>query len=207
MSWCLQSPPRDSIQRVISDVFAAPEYQWDSPPSHLERLWEWFDGVIGALVSLREHHPAAYYTVLAVLVVALLLVLAHMAYVLWKILRPRVRAIDLNGHTVHEVRGADWYIDQARQAIENGLFGQALGLRFRALVLRLDRSGAVTFHPAKTPAEYLAEVGVGEPEGGVLVGLVGTLYRHLFGGIACNKGDVLEFDRRASLLENRDVSA
>jgi len=188
-------------------VFAAPEYQWEEQPKRLERLWSWLEGLIEALFSLKEQHPAAYYAVLALLAAVLLLVLSHIAYVLWRILRPQIRLTGAAAPASGKVRGPDWYIEQARQATEKGSFGEALGLRFRALLLRLDRAGAVSFHPSKTPAEYLIEVKLDQSGVMVLSDLVGTLYRHLFGGVTCEEGDVLLFDRHASMLESRGVSA
>ena len=66
-----------------------------------------------------------------------------------------------------------------------GRYAEALGQRFLALVLELDRRKALRFHASKTPAEYVGEARLTDRGRASLAGLVAQLYRHLFAAVPC----------------------
>jgi hypothetical protein len=203
MIWEAQETGRDTIRDVLQQVFAAPEYQWDISPGLLDTLRGWWDSLIAVLDGLRDSHPAAYTIVLICLVFLLFAILGHMSFVVWRVLRPRLtRHYEQQALSV-ATHDADWHLGQARDAIREGRFVEALGLRFRALVLRLDGRGSVVFHQSKTPAEYLDEEGLTVDDRGALSLLVQSLYLHLFGGAPCTEREVRAFDESASALEGR----
>jgi len=61
---------------------------------------------------------------------------------------------------------------QVEELARAGRYAEALGHRFLALVLELDRRKALRFHASKTPAEYVWEARLTEMGRASLAGLV-----------------------------------
>jgi len=192
----------DSIRQAVKEVFAGPTYQWDRPRSIFLVVGEWFQRVAKMLDSLQESHPLGYYVVLGLLTGLLIAILAHFAYLVWRVIRaqPELRTKAVMRGT--SSRSADWYMDESRRLMSEGHFAEALASRFRALLLNLDRIQVIRFHPSKTPAEYLPEIRLDDDQRGMFGGLIGELYRHLFGGVACSQIEVRRFDEIATHLES-----
>src|SRR5439155_16915477 len=74
-----------------------------------------------------------------------------------------------------------------------GRYAEALAHRFVSLILELERRHALTFHPSKTPAEYVREARLDESGRASLADLVARLYRHLFGAVPCDANVYREF--------------
>jgi hypothetical protein len=201
MSSLAQESLRDSIRTVLRQVFAAPEYQWDEKRSVIDTLRTWWYSFWGVLEGLRDAHPAAYYVVVGVLVGLLIVIITHFGYIIWKVVTPARTARLGEGPPMIQPRDADWYLNEARRLMQDGLFVEAVAYRFKALLLRLDARGDLTFHPSKTPAEYLFELPQGHAGHGALSLLVGILYRHLFGGAKCTEPDARDFEEQAGALE------
>jgi hypothetical protein len=182
-------------------VFAAPEYRWNEPRGWWEVISGWFRGILSGLDGLRDTHPLAYALIIVALIAVLLAVLTHLAYVMWKVLGPKPAAPELARHAAIPRRDAGYYRREAERLAAHGAFADALACRFRALVLMLDGRQLLRFHPARTPAEYLGDVTADARARETLADLVSTLYRHLFGGVACTHGDVARFDAVATQLE------
>src|SRR5947208_14696553 len=89
---------------------------------------------------------------------------------------------------------------RAEELARAGRYAEALAHRFVALVLDLERRRALAFHPSKTPAEYVGEARLDAAGRASLAGLVGRLYRHLFGGVPCDEGGYREFGAAADEL-------
>lgn len=201
MSSPAQESLQDSIRTVLQQVFAAPEYQWDERRSVLDTLRGWWYGLLGVLEGLRDAHPAVYYVVVGIVVGLLIAIITHVGYVIWQVVRPPRAARLGEGPPTIKPHDADWYLNEARRLMRDGQFVAAVACRFKALLLRLDARGHVTFHPSKTPAEYLLELPRGHVGYGNLSQLVGMLYRHLFGGIECTELDARQFEVLAGALE------
>jgi len=97
-------------------------------------------------------------------------------------------------------RDAAWHVAEARRLALAGRYGEALAHRFVALVLELDKGGALRYHPSKTPAEYVNEARLGAAAADEFRVLVAVLYGHLFGGALCSEQTLAAFDRRAAAL-------
>ena len=192
----------DSLRAVLREVFRAAEYRWRAPAP---RGTGWLADLVGQMVvwldRLREAHPERYYALLAVLTLVLLVIAAHLAWVVWRSLRaPVAAAPESGGPGPRPGRDAAWHLAEARRGSAAGRYAEALGHRFAALVLELDRRRALGFHPAKTPAEYAAEARLDAAGRAALAQLVQALYRHLFGGLPCGPAEWEAFDRRAAAL-------
>lgn len=197
------APPPDSLRAVLRDVFAAPEYDWEARRSALAWMRELYLRLLGWFAGLEQTHPLTYYLLLAAMIVVLLAILAHFGYVLWRAFRPV--ALEIAGRRAPGPgpRDAAWYLAEARRLSEAGRYADALGHRFVALVLELERRQALNFHASKTPAEYASEVRLDGEGRGRFRSLVLTLYRHLFGGVPCTPAEWISFDREAAELGGR----
>jgi len=95
---------------------------------------------------------------LAIVVVLLIVLLVHVAYVMWRIVRPAART-----GTGKTAAGAGIIVDAAAHLARAdalaraGRYAEALGHRFLAVVLELDRMKAVRFHGSKTPPNTSAK--------------------------------------------------
>lgn len=192
-------PPPDSLRAALERVFAAPEYRWEIRRHPLEFLLELFGRVIAWFLQLEESHPVAFWVLIGLLLVVLVAILSHMAYLVWRALRVRQAVAPVAGAPPPR-RDAAWHLAEAARHASAGRYREALAHRFLALVLELDRVQAIRFHPSKTPAEYLAEARLDGPARDVLTALVHALYRYLFGGAPCAADELDAFDRRAGEL-------
>jgi hypothetical protein len=159
--------------------------------SWLARQWhnlgEWLN-------RLSAQHPIGFDIGLGLVIVALVVLLVHIGYVMWRIVRPAARTGQAKpaagGAAIADAAAHLAYADELARA---GRYAEALGHRFLALVLELDRRKALRFHTSKTPAEYIGEARLTDRGRASLAGLVAQLYRHLFGAVPCDAGEYETF--------------
>lgn len=195
-----QSLPRDSIGAVLRDVFASPEYAWETRVHPLQFFIDRYRDLLRWLADLATSHPIAYWTLMGLLTGVLLAVLGHLGYLVWRALKPRAMTTAGAAAAPARVRDAAWYLREALRLAREGRFADAAGHRFLALVLELDRRRVVRFHPSKTPAEYAAEARLDASGAAALGDLVSRLYGHLFAGLACRADDLAAFDAQANAV-------
>ena len=175
--------PGERFRETLDSVFAGPAYRWGESPAALRVLREWWERLGDWLVALRAENPMVYRLLVLALLLALLLVLAHAGWVVWRTARYAARdegrAPDRAGG---EARDAAWYARAADAAAAEGRLVEALQLAFVALALTLHDQGAVQFHASKTPAEYAREARLADGDRERLRALVRALYAHVFGG-------------------------
>ncbi len=193
--------PADSLRHVIGQVFARPEYQWVERRRVVSWLARQWHNLIEWLNRLSAQHPVGFDIGLALVVVALVALLVHMGYVMWRIVRPAART----GQTktpvgARVVADAAAHLAYAEELARAGRYAEALGHRFLALVLELDRRKALRFHASKTPAEYVGEARLTDRGRASLGSLVAQLYRHLFGAVPCDAGEYESFGYAAQEL-------
>jgi hypothetical protein len=193
--------PSDSLRRVVAEVFARPEYRWvehQRVASWLSRQWL---ALIEWLNRLESQHPVGYNIGLALLVVALVVLLVHIGYVIWRIVQPAARsgkaAAAVSGRAIMDAAAQ---LEFAKGLARAGRYAEALAHRFLAVVLDLDRRQALRFHASKTPAEYVGEARLSDAGRATLAGLVAQLYRHLFGAVPCGVNEYEMFDAAAQEL-------
>ncbi len=195
------------MRRVLGAVFAQRDYQWVArrePLRWIKRLWfrflDWID-------SFSHTHPIGYNALLVVLTIALLLLLAHISYVIWRVTRQAAhpaRTAETEGGIAHD---AARHLARAEELARVGRYIEALGHRFLAVVLELDRVGALKFHASKTPAEYLWEARLDDMGRASFSALVTELYRHLFGAVPCAEKEYTAFGEAAQQLTRHVVPA
>ena len=196
-----QTAPADSLRRALEDVFARPEFRWVErrhPLQWLLNLWgqlgDWLD-------AFQSANPGLFDVFFVALLVILAGILAHAAYVVWRIVRPTARtrgpAAVAGAAPAEDARA---HLQRAEDLARAGRFAEALAHRFVALLLELERGRALTFHPSKTPAEYVGEARLDTAGRASLAGLVTRLYRHLFGAVPCDERIYREFGAAAHVV-------
>jgi hypothetical protein len=199
--------PTDSIRDVVRAVFTRPEYQWMERRQPLHWLFQLIGRFLDWVNQLTDRHPVGSTVLVVVASVILVLVLAHIGYTLWGMFRVPARSGAQQERGVGPIHDAAWHLARSETLAREGRYAEALGHRFLAVVLELDRVAALRFHVSKTPAEYLMEVRL-DPAGRASFGaLVGRLYGHLFGGLPCSDADYREFGGVAQELMSHVVPA
>lgn len=181
-------------------MFAGPEYQWVEQQrllSWIARQWQhlkdWLD-------QFSQNHPVGYNILLTLLVVALVVLLVHIGYVMWRIVQPVARTGTRPSSNVGVVRNARAHLQRAEELAALGRYVEALAHRFVAAVLELEERKALRFHVSKTPAEYVAEARLDATGRAALAALVAELYRHLFGAVPCGEAEYHSFGAAAQEL-------
>ena len=199
--------PADSVRRAVSEVFARPEFQWverRQPLQWLRALWyramDWLNG-------LSDTHPTLFGLLVVVLVIALVALLVHIGYVLWRVMQPRPAGSVTSPSAAAVVLDARSHRARAEELARAGRYAQAVGHRFRAVLLDLERGNAVRFHSSKTPAEYVGEARLDDPGRATFASLVASLYRHLFGAVPCDEAEYRSFGDTADQLTQHVVPA
>lgn len=182
-------------------MFARPEFEWierQRVVSWLARQWL---NLIAWLNRLAEQYPVGFNIGLALIVVALVVLIVHIGYVIWRIVQPAARtgkaASAITGGVVMDAAA---HLELAEELARAGRYAEALAHRFLAVVLELDRRKALRFHVSKTPAEYVGEARLNDTGRASLAGLVAQLYRHLFGAIPCDATEYEAFGVAAQEL-------
>jgi hypothetical protein len=187
----LQAEPAAATFRAALDsVFAGRAYRWADTPAALRVLREWWDRLASWLDTLRLGNPAAFRLFVFALLVALVLLLAHGAWVVWR----TVRAAAAPGHGApaeapRERRDAAWYLREADWSALAGRTAEALQLAFVGLALTLDGQGLLRYDASQTPAEVARSARVAAEDGERLRDLVQGLYGYVFGGRPCGPED------------------
>jgi hypothetical protein len=188
----------DSLRAVLDSVFAAPAYRWVERPESNALLRRWFRMLQQWLLDLRESHPAAFRLLLAGLIV---LVIASFVHAGWIFLRT-VRAA---GEGMPEAAAAPvirrdhaWYRREADRLAGAGRYAEAMQYDFLALVLSLDASARLTFHPSKTPGEYSREARLAPAALEEFRALVRTLYAYVFARRPCGPAEFAAWRARAA---------
>jgi Domain of unknown function (DUF4129) len=196
----VQGVPPDSLRDAVAEVFARPEYRWTTGQSVLEWLAQLVGRLLDALTHLQRGHPAAFRLLLVALVAALVGLLAHMAYVVWRITRPTARTPVVAAAAARPPDQAAAHRARAEQLARGGRYAEALAHRFVAILLDLDQRRALDFRPSKTPAEYVGEARLDASGRASFANLVGQLYRHVFGGLPCDERAYRQFAAQAEFV-------
>jgi len=188
----------------VGQVFSRPEFQWVERHRVLSWLLQQRDTFRDWLNRFAEQHPTGYSIGLGLTVIVLVVLVVHIGYVVWRIVRPGVRT----GAPTTTARpgmivNAAWHVARAEELARAGHYAEALAHRFLAAVLELDRIGALRFHASKTPAEYVGEARLDESGRASLARLVAQLYRHLFGAVPCDEREYQSFGIAAQELATR----
>ncbi len=192
------------MRRVVGQVFARSEFQWVERHRVLGWLLQQWTNFRDWLNRFAEQHPTGYSIGLSLLVLVLVVLVVHIGYIVWRIVRPGARAgAPATASRPGIIVNAASHVARAEELARAGHYAEALGHRFLAAVLELDRIGALRFHASKTPAEYVGEARLDESGRASLARLVAQLYRHLFGAVPCDEREYQSFGIAAQELATR----
>jgi hypothetical protein len=167
------SPRAAKVKSHLAAILAGSEYRQSSPKeSLLTTLGKWFTEKLsalsrwlGQLLPRVEPHGTSQW-LLWILSGVLLLGMAYlMAYTLqhitlWKHSRPTKKptieqpVVDIAEEKI-SLTEPEAYLEVARRHAASGDLHRAYRYAFLALLLRMDRIGAIHFDPARTNGEYL----------------------------------------------------
>ena len=189
---------------MVGHVFSRTEFQWVERHRVLSWLIQQWNNFREWLNRLAEQHPVGYNIGLGLLSIVLVALVAHIGYVVWRIVRPGARTgMQAAASRPGNIVNAAWHLARAEELARAGHYAEALAHRFLAAVLELDRIGALRFHASKTPAEYVSEARLDEPGRASLAQMVAQLYRHLFGAVPCDEREYQSFGIAAQELATR----
>lgn len=194
------------MRRAVSEVFARPEFQWVERRHPLQWLSDLWYRAIDWINGLSANNPTLFTLLVVVLVIALVALLVHVGYVLWRVLQPRA-AGSVAPSAAAVVLDARSHRARAEELARAGRYAEALGHRFLAVLLDLERANAVRFHASKTPAEYVGEAHLDDAGRATFASLVASLYRHLFGAVPCDELEYRSFGDTADQLTQHVVPA
>lgn len=183
-------PGAAALRSVLDTVFAAPVYRWADLPGPLRTLQEWLRKVSDWLSGLQIDNPAVFRVLVALLLLALLLLLGHAAWVVWQTVRAGGGPdADVERLARRATRDANWYFREADRVAAAGRISDAFQLAFIGIALTLDAQGLLRYHPSKTPAECAREANLAAADRERLKRLVRSLYACVFGGRSCAAED------------------
>jgi hypothetical protein len=183
-------PGPATLRAVLDTVFAAPAYRWSDEPAPWRFLRAWWHRLADWLQGLRADNPAVFRLLLMSVLAALILLLAHAAYVVWRtVYAGSATAEHAPTAARADRRDAAWYSREADRAAAAGRMAEALQLAFVALALTLEAQGLLRYQSSKTPAECARDARLVREDRERLGRLVHTLYAHVFGGRPCGPAD------------------
>ena len=179
-------------------MFSRPEFgNWLNRRSPLAWFQEQLARFFAWLARLSGSHPVLYRLLFWALVLVLVALVVHIGYTLWVIYQRTTHPKTDPGAPAAPARASVSPARRAEALAREGRFTDALAWRFVALVHDLDARKIVQAKDSKTPAEYVAEARLDADGRATLAGLVGNLYRHLFGAEPCDAAGYAEFNEAA----------
>ena len=172
---------QDALRQVADSVLSAQVYQWQDvsdPWAVLRRLWL---QLLAWLEVLRQQNPGAYRVLFWSLVVVLVAIVSHAAWVAARTMYSG-GAQELGGAPTRRVEGRDarWYRMEAERLAAGGRFANAMQHDFVRLMLEFDSAKLIAFHPSKTPIEYVQDARINPAQRRNLGALVRTMYQHAY---------------------------
>jgi hypothetical protein len=191
-------PSADSLRAVLDTVFASKDYQWQSRPDPVSMFTRWMESLQRWVSRLQEGHPVAFRWLLIGLLIMVLAIFAHAAWVFLRAIRSGARLGEGLPAGAGPRRDRAWYRREADRLAAQGRYAEAVQADFLSLVLALDELRLLKFHPSKTPAEYGMEARLsGEPRE-EFRDLVRRLYGYAFARRPCGPTEFEDWRARAA---------
>jgi hypothetical protein len=191
------APPADAIRRAREHVLSRPEFQYAAPKekSFLAKIW---DAFVDALMTFQKDYPTLFGWFLVLLGVVLV---ATVGYIVWSLRAARaptwvLEDVDLDA----ALRRGDPapFRGRAQEHAAAGRFDEAVRDLYAALLLTLDRRGAVRFAPHKALLDYRIEA-VGDPPAARTLELFAGTYHP--GSFGRRPPDRARFDELVAALD------
>lgn len=179
----------DSLRAVLDSVFAGRDYRWEETADPLATLWRWMAELQRMLQELRAAHPLVFRAVQIGLLLVVLAIFAHAAWVFLRTIRAGTKESGGLPDAHRQRKDQAWYRREADRLAEQGRYAEAIQADFLALVLALESARLLTFHPSKTPAEYGMEARLLGAARDDFRELVHRLYEYAFARRPCGAAD------------------
>jgi hypothetical protein len=151
------APSADAIRRAAHDVLSRPEFHRRPGRQRtlLEQIWGWWSDVVG---EFQQRHPLATIVILGVLFLAVVVLVAHIVWTLRAARRASWQELP-DADLAAAMRRGDAAAFRARAVAhaDAGRFEAAVRDLYAALLLVLDRQGALHFAPHKALLDYRIE--------------------------------------------------
>lgn len=187
----------DTLRAILDSVFAAPAYKWVQRPDPFAALKRARDAFWHWLTNLQDAHPLGFRVVLYAMVIAMLAVVAHAAWLFYHTVRSADRPPAATGPGFIP-RDQAWYRSEADRLATAGRFTEAVQADFLGLVLALDARNLLRFHPSKTPGEYVRESALAPGAREEFRELVRRLYRYAFARSPCGPAEFADWRAKAA---------
>jgi hypothetical protein len=157
-------PPPDELRSTISEILSSPGYEVNPPLSWRVQQWviEQLERLAGAISRAAANSPLAGMpewvapVIIGACVVALGLIVYHLLYTVRMLMvEPRRHARD-GVISAAPPRSPEQVMREAEKAAAAGQLQAALRKLYEAVLLRLDRLGALRHDPARTNWENLS---------------------------------------------------
>ncbi len=172
----------EQIRQITKDVLARPEFRPTTSWTELllRRLFEW----LRELASWSGRNPNLSKVLIIVLSVALLLLIAHIVYTVFREFSS-LRKHDARGAGPRPLRALEGVADNwtdafnlANAALQAGDMYKSLWITHRVLLSVLDRMGLIKFVRWKTNRDYLSECKT-SGEGADTLAALTSAYEHV----------------------------
>lgn len=183
----------DSLRAVLDTVFAGRDYRWESRPDPISTFARWMGALQRWLDQLRETHPLAFRWFLIGVLLVVLAIFAHAAWMFVRAVRSGARSAEGLPLGAVQRRDREWYRREADRLAGQGRYAEAVQADFLALVLALDARRLLKFHPSKTPAEYGIEARLAGPSREEFRELIRRLYGYAFARRPCGPAEFEEW--------------
>lgn len=184
-----QALATDSLRTVLSTVFAAPKYAWVPRVEPGRWLWDQVRRLIERFAGLETTAPLLFWTVVGLLVAVLVAIVVHAGYIMVGAMRYASARDAHERPATAERRDGGWHRDRAARLAAEGRYPDAVRALFEGMVLDLDASGALRWHPSKTPREYAREARLDVEDRARLRALVDGVYAYSFAGLPCGPAE------------------
>jgi hypothetical protein len=158
---------RAATRQAVDEVLARPEFA-DLRPARdgwVRGFLEWVARVLRRMGGgVRSLPPWLFWVLITWLVLTLVAVLAHVAYLLWGMIRPMGTAVRSSGTPrgleLFGIRDAEFdaVYRTAQERMGAGDWAAAARYLYVAAILWLDAHGVITFRASKTDRDYWEEL-------------------------------------------------
>ena len=150
-------PGADAIRAAAKDVLSRPEFVHPGakPRSFLEEAWSWWSELVSGFI---EEHPQLAFAILIALACVLVVLVAHIVWTLRTARRAAWQELPEADLAAAIRRGdASAFRKRAVAHADAGRFEDAVRDLYAALLLALDRRGALHYAPHKALLDYRLE--------------------------------------------------
>jgi hypothetical protein len=188
----MQAPPQlpgeEAIRATVNEILSRPEFRASSDLPWYVEVWRKFREWAEQFNGWMADHPVEGWLVIGLLVIVLLALLAHLAYLaladVWPWQRARAsRGPSASSWTILEGAARNWQeaLAKARRASAEGNQRLAVWISHRVLLGLLDEQGAIRFAAGKTNTDYLRECASDHPGRQTLAALTEVYDRVVYG--------------------------